>query len=76
MRLLLRRQLLLSHRAWLKLQRCKDRFEPLLGLDALKSSALPDLAAAPSSEPGSSSNGGAAASAAAGPGLDIDAGVA
>ena len=28
--------LLGSHRAWLKLQRCKDRFEPLLRLDALK----------------------------------------
>lgn len=29
--------LLASHKAWLKLQRCKDRFEPLLRLDALKS---------------------------------------
>lgn len=39
--------LIASHKAWLKLQRCKDRFEPLLCLDALKTcSEKPSAAAA------------------------------
>ncbi len=40
--------LVASHKAWLKLQRCKDRFEPLLSLGALKCcSEKPSSAAAP-----------------------------
>ncbi|EIE26081.1 hypothetical protein COCSUDRAFT_46483 [Coccomyxa subellipsoidea C-169] len=47
------RVLVASHKAWLKLQRCKDRFEPLLSLDALKScSEKPSSAAAATASTG------------------------
>ncbi|BDA44366.1 hypothetical protein COCOBI_05-5500 [Coccomyxa sp. Obi] len=62
------RVLMASHKAWLKLQRCKDRFEPLLCLDALK-----DCSNAPLGAAASTSKAGAAAcngSTAAGSGED------
>ena len=62
--------LLGSHRAWLKLQRCKDRFEPLLRLDALKSSPGAPSAACF----GRSSSAAAPASAAAGSSSALGAG--
>ncbi|CAL8470326.1 g9868 [Coccomyxa elongata] len=57
------RVLIASHKAWLKLQRCKDRFEPLLCLDALKdcSNAPVGAAASPSKTGAAACNGSTAA---------------
>lgn len=55
--------LIASHKAWLKLQRCKDRFEPLLCLDALKgcSNAPVGAAASPVKAGAAAYNGSTAA---------------
>ena len=55
--------LVASHKAWLKLQRCKDRFEPLLCLDALKdcSDAPAGAAVSPSKAGTTACNGSTAA---------------